>query len=102
MKNNNNDDFDLSRYYNFDPYDWMTEIDANNKTLLEKYTIVCRNQRELAFALNTQLKHINDLKKRIDTLEEIIWRNSPDDETAIAEYIKCLRPERKPHGKVPR
>lgn len=101
MKNNNND-FDLNKYYNFDPYDWMTEIDTNNKVLLEKYSIVCRNQRELALALNSQLKHINDLKRRVDTLEELLWRNNPDDETAIAEYIKCLKEERKSYGKVSR
>lgn len=99
---NYNDDFDPSRYYHFDPYDWMTEIDGNNKTLLEKYSIVCRNQRELAVAFNAQVKHTNDLKRRIDTLEELLWRNNPEDASAIAEYIKCLRPERNSHGKIPR
>lgn len=83
-------------FYNFDPYDFLMEIDQSNKTLKEKYQLTLRNTKELAIAFNNQVKRIGALEKRIDTLEEILWRKSDtNEEKAIKEYISALRPARK-------
>ena len=83
-------------FNHFDPYDFLIEIDQSNKTLKEKYQLTLRNTKELAIAFNNQVKRISKLEQRVDTLEEILWRNSDNnEEKAIKEYISSLRPVRK-------
>ena len=87
--NNNEDDFGI----NFDPYEWMLQLEDRMKELQHKHNMIIKNQKEMALAYNTQLRTIKDLNKRVHTLESILWKS--DDTKAINEYWRQMgRPQR--------
>lgn len=84
MYNNGMNDDDINHPLNWSPYDWLIQMEDRMKELQHKHNVMLQNQKEMALAYNTQLRTINDLKRKIDTLESILWKN--DDQTAIKEY----------------
>ena len=87
------DDEDINNPLNWNPYDWLLQMEDRMKDLQHKHNVILQNQKEMALAYNTQLRTINDLKKKVDTLESILWKN--DDQTAINEYWNLVgRPKR--------
>ena len=87
------DDEDINNPLNWNPYDWLLQMEDRMKDLQHKHNVILQNQKEMALAYNTQLRTINDLKKKVDTLESILWKN--DDQTAINEYRNLVgRPKR--------
>jgi len=78
---------------NFDPYDWMLQLEDRMKELQHKHNVIIQNQKEMALAYNTQLRNVKNLQKKVDTLESILWRS--DNEQAINDYFARIgRPKR--------
>ena len=93
MYNNGMNDDDINHPLNWSPYDWLIQMEDRMKELQQKHNVILQNQKEMALAYNTQLRKINDLKKQVDTLETILWKN--DDQAAINEYWNLVgRPKR--------
>lgn len=93
MYNNGMNDDDINHPLNFDPYDWLLQMEERMKELQHKHNVLVQNQKEMALACNTQLRKINELQKKVDTLESILWKN--DDEIAIKDYWNLVgRPTR--------
>ena len=78
---------------NWSPYDWLIQIEDRMKELQNKHNVILQNQKEMALAYNTQLRKVNDLQRKVDTLESILWKN--DSEQAIQDYWRLTgRPKR--------
>lgn len=92
MYNNGMND-DINHPLNWDPYEWLIQMEDRMKELQHKHNVILQNQREISLAINTQLRKIEDLNKRVDSLENILWR--ADDPAAIKEYWNLVgRPKR--------
>ena len=87
--NNNEDDFGID----WNPYDWLLQLEDRMKELQHKHNVIIQNQKEMALAYNTQLRNVKNLQKKVDTLESILWRS--DNEQAINDYFARIgRPKR--------
>tara|TARA_S200002703_G_scaffold111369_1_gene97007 strand:- start:237 stop:515 length:279 start_codon:yes stop_codon:yes gene_type:complete len=92
MYNNGMND-DENHPLNWSPYDWLIQIEDRMKELQNKHNVILQNQKEMALAYNTQLRKVNDLQRKVDTLESILWKN--DSEQAIQDYWRLTgRPKR--------
>lgn len=94
MYNDDMNDPDMNHPLNWNPYDWLIQMENKIHEMSDKTNQMIRNQKEMAVAFNTQVRRIEDLEKRIDTLENIMWRS--DNSNAIKEYWEIVgRPKRK-------
>ena len=90
---NNGMDNDDEHPLNWNPYDWLIQMEERMKELTHKHNVILQNQKEMAIGFNTQQRTITELRKRIDTLESILWKN--DSEQAIKDYWRLTgRPKR--------
>lgn len=90
MMNNNK----RGLHFDFDPYDWLIQVENRQIELENKYNIAIRNQKEMALAYNDLFNKHKELKKKLERLETDLWRAKNDNE-AIERYYELMgRPER--------
>ena len=52
-------------HFEFDPYDWLIQIENRQIDLENKHNLSIRNQKEMAIAYNDLGRKYNELKKKV-------------------------------------
>ena len=81
-------------HFEFDPYDWLIQIENRQIDLENKHNLSIRNQKEMAIAYNDLGIKYNELKKKVLQFESDLWRakNKEDVRKRFLEIME--RPER--------
>ena len=81
-------------HFDFDPYNWLIQIENRQIELENKHNIAIRNQKEMAIAYNDLGKKYDALKKRFQQLETSMWQAKNKDDLIKQFYSLLGRPER--------
>lgn len=83
-----------SFHFEFDPYDWLIQIENRQIDLENKHNLSIRNQKEMAIAYNDLGTKYNQLKKKLQEFETELWR-AKNNQDVRQRFLKIMeRPER--------
>ena len=81
-------------HFEFDPYDWLIQIENRQIDLENKHNLSIRNQKEMAIAYNELGRKYNDLKNKLMKFESDLWRAKNKEDVRKRFFEIMERPER--------
>ena len=81
-------------HFEFDPYDWLIQIENRQIDLENKHNLSIRNQKEMAIAYNDLGRKYNELKKKVLQFESDRWRAKNKEDVRKRFFEIMERPER--------
>ena len=81
-------------HFDFDPYDYLIQLENRQIELENKHNLAIRNQKEMALMYNDLSRKYTECKKKLEQMETDLWRAKSNDELIQKFYKLLQRPER--------